>query len=156
MRYALLTEQQSTFLITLTRNTPVVVEFKAALVDAFDKAKKQLALQHFKVPTNFLEAMELATATLRENQELQLTANTVTKAYVEQTEKVDELKTQVEDLRSAAEKWKELMSANGTFELAVASNIVEPGMGTTTCCRWLRAEGILIEGQSPIPDPPQG
>lgn len=42
-RYALLTEDQATFLITLTRNTAQVIRFKAALVAAFSEAKRQLA-----------------------------------------------------------------------------------------------------------------
>lgn len=41
-RYALLTEDQATFLITLTRNTPQVVAFKVALVKAFAKARQLL------------------------------------------------------------------------------------------------------------------
>lgn len=41
-RYALLSEDQATFLMTLSRNTPEVVECKLDLVDAFSKAKQQL------------------------------------------------------------------------------------------------------------------
>lgn len=43
IRYALLTEDQSTFLITLTRNTAPVIAFKAALVRAFREARDRLA-----------------------------------------------------------------------------------------------------------------
>lgn len=39
---AMLTEQQATFLMTLLRNTPKVVAFKFALVDAFFKARDLL------------------------------------------------------------------------------------------------------------------
>lgn len=41
-RYALLTEQQATFLISLSRNTPKVVEFKLALTKAFFEAREAL------------------------------------------------------------------------------------------------------------------
>ena len=37
--FALLTESQATFVMTLSRNTPEVLEAKADLVDAFEKAK---------------------------------------------------------------------------------------------------------------------
>lgn len=40
--YILLTEVQATLLMTFSRNTPEVVEFKLDLVEAFDKAKKVL------------------------------------------------------------------------------------------------------------------
>ena len=40
--YALLNEQQATFLISLSRNTPKVVEFKLALTKAFFKAREAL------------------------------------------------------------------------------------------------------------------
>ena len=40
--YALLNEQQATFLISLSRNTPKVVEFKLALTKAFFEAREAL------------------------------------------------------------------------------------------------------------------
>ena len=39
-RYALLNEQQATFLISLSRNTPKVVQFKLALTKAFFEARR--------------------------------------------------------------------------------------------------------------------
>jgi phage regulator Rha-like protein len=42
-KYALLNEMQSTFCVTLSRNTPQVVELKLRLVKAFSDAKRQLA-----------------------------------------------------------------------------------------------------------------
>lgn len=40
VRYALLNEQQATFLISLSRNTPKVVQFKLALTKAFFEARR--------------------------------------------------------------------------------------------------------------------
>lgn len=40
--YALLTEMQATFIVTLSRNTPHVVEFKATLVKSFYTARQAL------------------------------------------------------------------------------------------------------------------
>jgi phage regulator Rha-like protein len=42
-KYALLNEMQSTFCVTLSRNTPQVVRLKAQLVKAFSDGKRQLA-----------------------------------------------------------------------------------------------------------------
>jgi phage regulator Rha-like protein len=42
---AILTEDQATFLITLSRNTATVVRFKAALVTAFSAARRQLEIR---------------------------------------------------------------------------------------------------------------
>lgn len=42
-RVAILNEQQATFLVTLLRNTDVVVEFKCELVDRFYKMREKLA-----------------------------------------------------------------------------------------------------------------
>ncbi len=79
-RYALLTEDQATFVITLTRNTPQVVAFKAALVQAFAEARRHIAAQQptFEVPKTLLEAMEMETAALREKEQLQLASSAVT------------------------------------------------------------------------------
>jgi len=41
-KFAYLTEQQATLLMTFSRNTPAVIQCKVNLVTAFDQAKKQL------------------------------------------------------------------------------------------------------------------
>lgn len=48
-RYAVLTEQQATFLLTLMRNSPKVVEFKKALVKAFFHARALLQTDYFSL-----------------------------------------------------------------------------------------------------------
>lgn len=45
MTYALLTEQQSTFIITLTRNTEPVLDFKTALVKAFYAKRSAMSIE---------------------------------------------------------------------------------------------------------------
>lgn len=47
-RYALLNEDQASFLMTLSRNTPEVVQCKIDLVKAFSKAKELLKQRHEK------------------------------------------------------------------------------------------------------------
>ncbi len=46
-KYAELDEQQATFLMTLLRNSPRVIEFKKALVKAFFKARSLLNTDYF-------------------------------------------------------------------------------------------------------------
>lgn len=57
---ALLNEQQATLLITYMRNSDTVRAFKKRLVSAFYKMAQELAMQRFKVPQSFPEAMRLA------------------------------------------------------------------------------------------------
>lgn len=51
----LLTEDQATFVVTLTRNTEPVIKFKAALVKAFAEAKRKLANQQLSASQPVLE-----------------------------------------------------------------------------------------------------
>ena len=46
-RYAVLNEQQATFLMTLMRNSPRVIEFKKALVKSFFEARTLLETDYF-------------------------------------------------------------------------------------------------------------
>lgn len=57
--YALLNEDQATFLGTLSKNTRQVVTFKKILVKLFSSAKQKLSNpQNIKSPTSYLEALE--------------------------------------------------------------------------------------------------
>lgn len=53
-RYALLNEQQATFLVTLSRNTEKVVQFKLALTKAFFEARNELAKQKNAASTTLI------------------------------------------------------------------------------------------------------
>lgn len=48
-RYAILNEEQATFLMTLMRNSPRVIEFKKALVKAFFEARTLLQTDYFSL-----------------------------------------------------------------------------------------------------------
>jgi|GEM_PF-4888274 len=76
---ALLTEDQATFLITLTRNTAPVIAFKAALVAAFSEAKKKLASGGSTINAPGQEALRLA----REFKALGASPDAATKAASE-------------------------------------------------------------------------
>ena len=57
---AVLNEHQATLLLTMMRNTDVVLEFKVSLVKAFFAMAQQLAMQKFNVPQTYPDAMRLA------------------------------------------------------------------------------------------------
>lgn len=50
-KYALLTEDQSIFILTLSRNTPKVIQCKIGLVKAFSHKKSQLNALNTFIPT---------------------------------------------------------------------------------------------------------
>jgi phage antirepressor YoqD-like protein len=89
---ALLNEQQATLLITYMRNGDTVRAFKKRLVSAFYKMAQELAVQRFKVPQSFPEAMRLA-ADLAEQ-----------KAQVEQRLAIAAPKADALDLLSASDE----------------------------------------------------
>jgi len=68
-RYALLSEDQATFAITLTRNTEPVIKFKAALVKAFAEAKQRLSTP-FSLPKTYSEALRALADTAESNAKL--------------------------------------------------------------------------------------
>jgi phage regulator Rha-like protein len=71
IKIALLTEEQATALMTLSRNTPQVVELKLNLVKAFSEARK--ARSTVLVPHSPLEILQLAvTQMVEQNQKLNL------------------------------------------------------------------------------------
>jgi anti-repressor protein len=75
-RLAWLTEEQSTFLMTLSRNTEEVVQCKLALVQAFSKAK-QLIQQTIPAQNQELERLRLELELIRAKQRYQDSAQAV-------------------------------------------------------------------------------
>lgn len=66
--HALLNENQSTVLMTFSRNTPIVIQCKIDLVDAFSKAKQ--VIKSFVKPQQSLPSRELALATAQSVSEI--------------------------------------------------------------------------------------
>lgn len=91
VKYALLTEDQATFLMTLSRNTSEVVQCKVKLVQGFSQAKKQALTK--LVPTAEQQA---------EHQKLLLRLEFVKRL----TDRMD-LKVQFVDLFDFIKEWKE-------------------------------------------------
>lgn len=57
---AILNEQQATFLLTLMRNSEIVVRFKVELVKEFYRLRNQSPVVQFAIPQTFAEALRLA------------------------------------------------------------------------------------------------
>lgn len=57
---AILNEQQATFLLTLMRNSEIVVRFKVELVKEFYRLRNQSTVVQFAIPQTFAEALRLA------------------------------------------------------------------------------------------------
>lgn len=94
VRVAHLNEQQATLLITFMRNSEIVVDFKATLVEQFYEMRQ--ALTRPAIPQSFAEALELAAAQAR----------------------------QLEVAQPKADAWDELASADGDYSVADAAKIL--------------------------------
>ena len=81
VKFALLTEDQSTVLITFLRNSGPVVKFKIALVKAFAEAKRLLSggdAVGFRLPRTFSEALRALADTTETNEKLTRTNDRLT------------------------------------------------------------------------------
>lgn len=73
-RFYFLNEDQSLFLMTLSRNTEQVIQCKLDLVKGFSHAKKILQDKQPKLPQTYLEALEALVASEKEKEQLKLQA----------------------------------------------------------------------------------
>lgn len=94
VRVAHLNEQQATLLITFMRNSEIVVDFKATLVEQFYEMRQ--ALTRPAIPQSFAEALELAAAQAR----------------------------QLEVAQPKADAWDELASAEGDYAVSDAAKML--------------------------------
>ena len=138
-RFALLTEDQATFLITLTRNTPQVVAFKAALVKAFAEAKRQLSIPAFRLPTTFAESLRM----LADSEEAK---ERLTLQVVAQTEDIERM-TPKEEFFDCA------MTSKGAMLIREAAKLLNPdiagGIGEHRLFRWMRKNSWLFGENCP-------
>lgn len=127
-RFALLTEDQATFLITLTRNTRPVIQFKAALVKAFREARSQL--EEFSAPKTFAESLRALADTMEMNESL-MSANVALAAINERMEPK-------EALFDVAMSSRDLLGMNEVAKLL--------GIGEKKLFEFLRGQKILRNG----------
>ena len=74
IRFCYLTEDQSYFILTLSRNTERVMDAKAALVKAFSRLRQEQVKPQLALPQTYLEALEALVASEKEKQALQIEA----------------------------------------------------------------------------------
>jgi phage antirepressor YoqD-like protein len=128
--FSLLTEDQATFIITLTRNTAQVIAFKASLVKAFAEAKRQLAVSAFHIPQTLPEALRLAAEKAEQAERLALE-----NAQHQQT--ITRMAPKEEFFDCA------MTSSQGMLVRDAAKllhNEVKGGMGEHRLYKWLRAQ----------------
>lgn len=91
VKFAYLNEDQATYLMTLSRNTPQVKKLKLKLVKSFSHAKKLITATQFKTPQTYLEALKALVATEEEKQILLLENQQLQKENLQLAEAVDDL-----------------------------------------------------------------
>ena len=142
IRYALLTEGQSLYVGTLSRNTPTVMRFKAVLVKAFlaARALEQQAVPapvpKFEIPATYAGALRLA-ANLSDEKEQALAELRDAAAMLEEAQPM------VAAYEDFLVKDKQSYSWN-----EAAKMFDKPGrrMGQNRLIALLREEGILMTG----------
>lgn len=70
--YALLNQEQTTFLFTCMKNTDIIVEFKVQLVLTFSAMAKQLTQPVSTLPSTYKEALQHLLVKVEENEKLEL------------------------------------------------------------------------------------
>lgn len=136
-RFALLTEDQASFLITLTRNTDPVIQFKATLVKAFSEARRQLST--VKVPQSLPEALR-AYANAVEAKELLAIENT-------------KLAVDVERMQPKEDFFDCAMTSKDSMLVRDAAKLLNPdvpgGIGEKRLFAWMHANGWLFGANRP-------
>ncbi len=136
-KFALLTEDQATFLITLTRNTAQVIRFKAALVKAFAEAKRRLSGP--ELPGTYLAALKALTHEVEAKERLTLQNATLAR-------EVEQMQPKAEFFDAAMNSKQGLLVRDAAKLL---SNAVPGGIGERRLFGWLRSNGWLMQGNRP-------
>ena len=136
-KFVYLTEDQAISLLTLSRNSQVVVQCKFNLVKAFSQARKDLESRNkpqetIKLPTDFVESLELLLAAEKEkkalasaNEELQAAT-----AKLQATNSVLVPKAEAADI---------LLEVGGNKTLQEAAQLLSiPGLGRTNFIKALK------------------
>lgn len=130
-RYVMLNEDQCYFLLTLVRNSALVVPIKLELVKAFSRVREMLSRPAPSLP-DFTDPVAAARAWADAKE-----AEQRTRAELVQAEQ------QVAALTPQAQQFQALMSADGTYSMADAAKIL--GTGQNRLFDLLRERGILMD-----------
>lgn len=135
-RFAWLTEEQATFLMTLSRNTEQVVNCKANLVKAFVEARNALKPSP-STPQTYIEALKALVAAEEQKLLLQAEKDELEKENEQLAEAVDELFSyssiirvaKFNDMDEKAFTWRKLKAATKVLGLEV-KRVPCPRFGT--------------------------
>lgn len=125
-KFAWLTEEQATFLMTLSRNTEQVVNCKANLVKAFVEARNALK-PSVSTPQTYIEALKALVAAEEQKLLLQAERDELEKENEQLAEAVDELFSyssiirvaKFNDMDEKAFSWRKLKAATQTLKLEI-------------------------------------
>jgi len=125
-----LTEDQALFITTLSRNTEVVMNFKADLVIAYQRLRKlkEVVNSQSKIPTTFREALLLA---------------------AEQAGIIEEQNLQIEQAKPKVAFFNIAADATGKFTLQQFAAVLKLPYGRNTAFKKLRELGYLQENNVP-------
>jgi phage antirepressor YoqD-like protein len=161
--FVYLTEDQSLFVVTLCRNTEASIKLKSKLVQSFSDARKKLA--EFKVPTNYLEALQeivrLETLRIEHEEEIKIQKE-ITNVVVKEKEfieKQNSIMTEVcitqkeilEEQKPKVESFNELMDSEGNITIGNFAKCLSrkggnfEGLGPLTLFKFLREKKFLFK-----------
>lgn len=130
-KHALLTENQAIYLVTLCRNTDAVMDFKGALVEAFDVARRRLQEMVLPAPSDFHPALP----DFRNPAE-------AARAWSDQCERADQAMREAARLLPDAQFGRELKDSDGLWTITqVAKGLRVSGQRLN---KFLKAEGITF------------
>jgi phage antirepressor YoqD-like protein len=147
-KFVYLTEDQALFLLTLSRNSPVVVQCKANLVKTFAQARRDLEGRNkpqetIKLPTDFVESLELLLAAEKEKKAL-AAANEELQAATAELQAVNA------ELAPKAEAADILLGVHQAVTFQEAAQVMGiPNMGRNNLFKALVELKLIINTQHP-------
>lgn len=118
-----LNENQTNFLFSLSRNTPIIVRFKLSLTKAFSIMKQKLSQNTFKIPQTFSEALLLAS---KQAEQIEYQ----TKLLLEQKPKVD--------------FFEAITGSKDTIDMGSVAKVLNKKIGRNKLFDFLRENKILM------------
>lgn len=127
-RAYLLNENQTNFLFSLSRNTPIIVRFKLSLTKAFSIMKQKLSQSTFKIPQTFSEALLLAS---KQAEQIEYQ----NKLLLEQKPKVD--------------FFEAVTGSKDTIDMGSVAKVLNKKIGRNKLFELLREKSILMSNNVP-------
>lgn len=127
-RAYLLNENQTNFLFSLSRNTPIIVRFKLSLTKAFSIMKQKLSQSTFKLPQTFSEALRL---------------------LADETEAKEKLQLQLIEQKPKIEFYEAVTGSKDTIDMGSVAKVLNKKIGRNKLFELLREKSILMSNNVP-------